>query len=70
MTTKPTLIAYAVKNRPRGQSAIWTRIGAAWPHDGKPGFSIELEAFPLDGRIVLIEPKADDEAAASKEGAK
>jgi len=29
MTTKPTLIAYTVKNRGSDQSAIWTRIGAA-----------------------------------------
>lgn len=58
MNKKPTLIAYAVKPRGNGQKAIWTRIGAAWPHNtGTPGFSIELEAFPVDGRLVLIEPK-------------
>ncbi len=62
MTTKPTLIAYTVKNRGKGQSAIWTKIGAAWPHQGKPGFSIELEAFPVDGRLVLIEPKTEADA--------
>jgi hypothetical protein len=65
MTTKPTLIAYTVKNRGSDQSAIWTRIGAAWPHKDKPGFSIELDALPHDGRIVLIEPKADDASSGS-----
>ena len=40
-TQKPTLIAYAVKERDKGKKAIWTRIGAAWPHDKGKGFSIE-----------------------------
>ena len=30
---KPTLIAYSVRERGKGQKAIWTRIGAAWPHE-------------------------------------
>ena len=67
MTTKPTLIAYTVKNRGKGQTAIWTRIGAAWPHKDKPGFSIELDAFPVDGRLVLIEPKGDDATVTSEQ---
>ena len=29
---KPTLIAYSIRERGEGQKAIWTRIGAAWPH--------------------------------------
>jgi hypothetical protein len=65
--SKPSLIAYTVKNRGKGKSAIWTKIGAAWPHADKPGLSIELEALPLDGRIVLIEPKAEGETAPSED---
>ena len=69
MSKKPTLIAYTVKERGKGQTAIWTRIGAAWPHsNGGNGFTIELDAFPVDGRLVLIEPKAGEEAATSGEG--
>ena len=60
---KPTLIAYTVKDRGEGQKGIWTRIGAAWPHGGGNGLSIQLDALPLDGRIVLTEPKADDAEA-------
>ena len=59
---KPTLIAYTVKDRGEGQKAIWTRIGAAWPHGSGNGLSIQLDAMPLDGRIVLTEPKADEAA--------
>ena len=62
MSKKPTLIAYTVKSR-EGQKAIWTRIGAAWSHDSGNGMSIQLEALPIDGRIVLTEPKAEDGGA-------
>ena len=58
---KPTLIAYSVKERGKGKTAIWTRIGAAWPFDGKTGFTVQLEALPIGDRIVLAEPKAEAE---------
>ena len=57
MSNKPTLYAYAVKDRGRGQKSIFTRVGAAWPHEKGKGLTIELEAFPTSGRIVLLEPK-------------
>jgi hypothetical protein len=61
---KPTLIAYSVRER-EAQKPVWTRIGAAWPHNSGNGLSLQLEALPLnfDGRIVLTEPKADDAEA-------
>jgi len=31
MSKKPALIAYSVRER-QGHKAVWTRIGAAWPH--------------------------------------
>jgi hypothetical protein len=34
----------------------WTKIGAAFPHKEGPGFSIELKAFPVDGRLVVLPP--------------
>jgi hypothetical protein len=34
----------------------WTKIGAAFPHKEGSGFSIELKAFPLDGRLVVLPP--------------
>jgi hypothetical protein len=56
---QPTLIAYSVKERGEGkQQAIWTRIGAAFPH-AKGGFTVQLDALPLGDRIVLREPKDD-----------
>ena len=38
----------------------WTRIGAAFPHKEGLGFSIELKAFPIDGRLVVLPPDGDD----------
>jgi hypothetical protein len=38
----------------------WTKIGAAFPHKDGLGFSIELKAFPLDGRLVALPPDTDD----------
>lgn len=64
MNKKPTLYAYAVKDRGKDQKGIWTRVGAAWPHENGKGFTVELEAFPVNGRLVLTEPKAEP---ASKE---
>src|SRR5580658_9864591 len=38
----------------------WTKIGAAFPHKEGLGFSIELKAFPMDGRLVVLPPDTDD----------
>ncbi len=48
---KPTHRLYCVHGD--GQEASWTPIGAAWPHSDNNGFSIECEAVPLKGRLVL-----------------
>ncbi len=61
---RPSHEAYVVEgNR---QNAIWTKIGAAWPHDDGTGFTVKLTAIPLSGRLVLRVPKAKD--AAQPEG--
>ncbi len=57
--SNPTLLAYAVKDRGRNKKAIWTRVGAAWPHESGKGFTIQLDAIPIDGRLILTEPLAD-----------
>jgi hypothetical protein len=59
MSIKPTLIAYTVKNREGNRKAFWTRVGAAWPHNSGTGLTIELDALPVDGRLVLLPPSAE-----------
>lgn len=36
-----------------GETAFWTKIGSAWPHEDGEGFNISLSAIPLNGRIVI-----------------
>ena len=57
---QPTLIAYSVKERREGKKAIWSKIGAAFPHDNGKGLTIQLDAQPLGDRIVLTEPKREE----------
>ena len=58
MSNQPVLIAYAVRERP-GKKSIWTRIGAAWPHDKGAGLTVILNLMPIEPRIVLVEPNYD-----------
>jgi hypothetical protein len=39
----------------------WTKIGAAFPHKEGLGFNIELKAFPVDGRLVVLPPPDNDD---------
>ena len=59
MTNDPVLIAYTVTDRPAGQKSIWRPIGCAFPHERGAGLTVLLDAPPLDGRIVLVEPKLE-----------
>lgn len=52
-TSNPTHHVYQVQNRDGDKSAIWTKIGAAWPHSDGKGFNVQLSALPVDGRITL-----------------
>jgi len=60
-TKAPALIAWHVREG-KGGKAYWTRIGAAWPHQNRDGHTLQLDLHPLDGRIVLLSPKADESA--------
>lgn len=33
------------------------KLGAAWPHDDRKGFNVELIALPVSGRLVIRERK-------------
>jgi len=57
----PALVAFHVRENkdPKGKG-FWTRIGAAWPHEDGEGFNIQIDVLPIDGKIVLRTPKADD----------
>ena len=55
----PTHRAYSVIKR-EGQDDYWLNLGLAFPHKDGNGFNIVLQAYPLDGKIVLREIADDD----------
>ena len=68
MSSTSPLNAYAVKERGKDKKAFWTRIGRAFPHKTGTGFNLELEALPVDGKIVLMPPKATEAPTETFEG--
>lgn len=56
---KPAHRVYTVIKRD-GQDDYWLNIGATFPHQDGKGFNVMLQALPLDGKIVLREPQADE----------
>ena len=55
---QPTHRAYTVIKR-EGQDDFWLPIGAAFMHQDGTGFNIVLQALPIDGKIVLRQPKEE-----------
>jgi len=52
---RPSLIAWQVRDGKDNES-YWDRCGVAWSNrDG--GYTVQLHAVPLSGRIVLRKPE-------------
>lgn len=56
---RPAFDAYAVDGD--GDTAFWSRIGGAWPHEDGKGYNIQLAAVPVNGRIALRVPREKKE---------
>lgn len=54
-TNAPALIAWNVTQK--GEASYWHKIGASWAHKDRKGMTLQLDVMPIDGRIVLREPK-------------
>ena len=52
--SNPILIAFTLLKVSKNEYARRTRIGVAWPHHEGEGFTVELDAMPLDGRFILV----------------
>ncbi len=59
---RPTHSVYMVEGE--GEAAIWTEIGALWPHEDGKGFNLNVKAIPLGGRLVIRQRKAASEGDA------
>lgn len=62
----PDYVALSVRNTEDGKS-YFNRIGAAFAHGDGKGHNIELDATPVNGRIVLREPPERDDAGSYDE---
>jgi hypothetical protein len=58
-----TMAVYAVREFQRQGSQkkeeSWTLIGSCFPNQKDEGFTIRLNALPLDGRLVVRPPKKE-----------
>jgi hypothetical protein len=53
---RPSHIAYSVRQDSSGTSHS-NRIGAAFEHKDKGGYTVHLSATPVDGRVMLRTPR-------------
>ena len=51
--TRPTHRLYTVKGEDK--NTRWIEIGAAWANRDEQGFTLILDALPIDGRVVMRE---------------
>jgi len=63
MTTKkkPAFEAFTVRES-KGKS-YFTKVGSGWPTKHGSGITVYLDALPVNGKLVLMPPKAKQEAA-------
>jgi hypothetical protein len=61
----PTHRAYSVRNfGDDNKKSYWTQIGSAWEHKDGKGYSVQLEAFPVNGRLTIrpIKEKSENDS--------
>jgi hypothetical protein len=65
----PAFIAYQVRDG-ENEKSFWTRIGSAFAHKDGNGFTVQLDALPVDGRITLRRPEEKASSPAQSGGRK
>ncbi len=53
----PDYLAWNVTQK--GDKSFWSKLGAAWLHKDRKGYTLQLETCPINGRIVLRLPLED-----------
>ncbi len=61
---KPTYNVYVTQETQPDENGekntYWTKVGAAFAHNGKPGLNIMITpGISVSGKLVLLEPKDD-----------
>jgi hypothetical protein len=62
---KPVYNAYSVREYEKDgkKDSFWTKIGVVFEHKDGKGYDIVLDAFPVNGRVSIREPKDAPKAA-------
>ena len=50
---KPYMLGYTVRPIGDGKKSAWSKIAVAWAHKDGEGYNIQMDALPVDGRLVL-----------------
>ena len=53
----PRFDAFSVTDAAEGRTPFWTKIGAAFAHTDGKGFTIMLNALPVNAKILLRAPE-------------
>ncbi|SMX28221.1 hypothetical protein TRP8649_02336 [Pelagimonas phthalicica] len=49
----PFLLGYSVRPTGEGNKSYWSKIAVAWAHKDGQGFNVQMDAMPVDGKLVL-----------------
>ena len=55
----PDFVAWHVTSK--GDKSYWHKVSASWMHKDKKGMTLQMEAIPINGRIVLRQLTNDGE---------
>ncbi len=58
MDKKPTYVVRQPIETAKGDT-VWRTIGSAWKKDNDT-ISVALDSLPINGQVVLVEPKDED----------
>lgn len=50
---KPYLLGYTVRSPEDGGKAYWSKVAIAWAHKDGQGYNVQMDAVPVDGKLVL-----------------
>lgn len=56
-------VAITYKDGEGKEKTRWRNIGVAFPHSKGEGFNVVLDAMPIDGKLVILPPKENDDSS-------
>ena len=60
MNKKPSHFVYTIRENNDSDKDYWTKIGVAFAHGDDKGFSVLLEALPIDGMLTIRKAEAKE----------